>query len=411
MRKKVRELLAGVRDAGIRRVRYGIWLFGCALLIYNVRILWIAWTTYSLSSADYSIFYVAGKLVNSGKASELFSLSAQAQMHLAPHFRQLPLPFNHPPYEALLFAPLARLPFLTSYYVWDAVNVIFLAAIAILLTPWLTDLPWASTSAIFTLSLAFWPVAAALMQGQDSILLTLIVVAAYDQYKRGNEGLAGAILACGLFKAQLLLPLAACFGISQRWKFVRNFVFMGVGLATVSLLMIGSAGMQQYFELLSSSSHMPLAVYFKPELMANLRGLFALITQGNPAMRLLITLISSLLVFAVAAYRLPTDDKGPGFDLFFAGALAMCCAVSFHSYVYDFTLLFPALLLAANTFARTQSLSRNLALGATILCLFLTPLYIYLFYRRELSLMSIPELAFLFATLACRNPQTTIGHS
>jgi hypothetical protein len=63
---------------------------------------------------DFTIFYTAGKCILQGHGRQLYDLEIQyeIQREFASEVkhRENPLPFNHPPFEALLFAPLARLP-------------------------------------------------------------------------------------------------------------------------------------------------------------------------------------------------------------------------------------------------------------------------------------------------------------
>ena len=54
--------------------------------------------------------------------------------------RENALPFNHPPFEALLFVPLAGLPYLTAYLVWAVFNVALIVGFWTLLRPRLPSL-------------------------------------------------------------------------------------------------------------------------------------------------------------------------------------------------------------------------------------------------------------------------------
>jgi hypothetical protein len=71
---------------------------------------------------DFTIFYTAGKCILQGHARQLYDLETQfaiqREFASAVKQRENALPFNHPPFEALLFAPLARLPYVAAYLVW-----------------------------------------------------------------------------------------------------------------------------------------------------------------------------------------------------------------------------------------------------------------------------------------------------
>src|SRR5205823_1129818 len=96
--------------------------------------------------------------------------------------RVLPdLPFNHLPYEALLFVPLAALPFTASYYCWACVNVLMLLAV-VKLAEAATGRAWPPLL-VFAATLAFAPAAIAIIQGQDSILILLLYTLVFAAMK------------------------------------------------------------------------------------------------------------------------------------------------------------------------------------------------------------------------------------
>ncbi len=76
---------------------------------------------------DFTIFYSAGKMVRAGMASSLYdeSVEFQTQVQFAPgvSIRHGALPYNHPPFEALLFVPFSFLAYLPAYLAWNAVNL------------------------------------------------------------------------------------------------------------------------------------------------------------------------------------------------------------------------------------------------------------------------------------------------
>src|SRR5271154_6718792 len=72
-----------------------------------------AWLFFSLRREiatgypDFTIFYTAGKIILQGHSRQLYDLETQfaIQREFASEVKQRenPLPFNHPPFEALLF--------------------------------------------------------------------------------------------------------------------------------------------------------------------------------------------------------------------------------------------------------------------------------------------------------------------
>jgi len=86
---------------------------------------------------DFTIFYSAGTMVQSGMAASLYDERAefQTQRQFAPEVstRHGALPYNHPPFEAVLFVPLSFLAYLPAYLTWDAVNLGLLVLALLLL--------------------------------------------------------------------------------------------------------------------------------------------------------------------------------------------------------------------------------------------------------------------------------------
>jgi hypothetical protein len=377
------------------KTHFWLWCFALGLFLHNAFALWNAVRSSNLTMADFSSFFVAGKMFNAGMAHQLYDIGAQAQMQLSPRFRQVPLPFIHAPYEAALFALLAFLPYQTSYYAWNLVNLILLAFMAWRLQPWLESLGGIQAPLIFILSLAYWPNVMVLLQGQDSILVAVLMTESFIQLKQGREERAGVILALGLFKFHVVLPLIACFAMNRQWKLLKSFAAVAGGLTALSLAIIGKNGVRQYFELLPSLDRMPLARYIQPAEMPNLRGLISTGLSATPDLIGVSVLVACVAVFSAVALSLPGGDRARRFDLFFACATAMSYAVSYHSYEHDMAPLFPGLLLTANAIVNMESIRWKLACIGFIALLFFSPLYLYLYYHRMLCLMCLPLVSLI----------------
>src|SRR5208282_372646 len=129
---------------------------------------------------DFTIYYMSGRLLREGRASALYNLAVQYQTQLQfarVPIRQGPLPYNHPPFEALLFVPFAFLKYWPAYLIWTALNLIMLAASVVLLRRFqkIRDL---HPGLLVLGTLAFFPLMNGLLQGQDAILLLFLAVLA-----------------------------------------------------------------------------------------------------------------------------------------------------------------------------------------------------------------------------------------
>ncbi len=114
--------------------------------------------------------------------------------------------FFHLPYELLLLVPLSYLPQTVAYALWTLLNLVCLLGVALILR---RHFP---TFALLT-PFAFGAMLSLLLNGQDIGILALLVAFAFDRFANGKDLQAGAILALGLFKFPLVLPLVAILSV------------------------------------------------------------------------------------------------------------------------------------------------------------------------------------------------------
>src|SRR6185437_15949690 len=133
------------------------------------------------------------------------------------------LPFIRPAYQALLFVPFSLLPYRTSYLAFLAVNLVLLAIAFWILRPHMSHLMRVWRFLPVFLFLVFYPISLAIMQGQDSILLLLLLAAALAALEGGQELRAGVLVGLGLFKMQVVIPIALLFLLWRRWRLFAGF--------------------------------------------------------------------------------------------------------------------------------------------------------------------------------------------
>src|SRR5260370_23522196 len=104
--------------------------------------------------------------------------------------------------------PLSFLPYRAAYVVWAGVNFAILALVYFLLRPCLPDLSAVGPKWILpALLVGFMPIAFTIMEGQDSLVLLLILVLAYRRIGSSNQLQAGVFLFFGMFRFSVLLPI------------------------------------------------------------------------------------------------------------------------------------------------------------------------------------------------------------
>ncbi|MFY9562480.1 MAG: glycosyltransferase family 87 protein [Terriglobales bacterium] len=297
---------------------------------------------------NFTIFYTAGKMVRSGQTAALYDLSVQyqAQQQFAPdvRIRQAALPYNHPPFEALLFVPFTFFGYWTAYLFWTALNIILLAASLAVLTKQFAEVGNLSSAFLGLAAAGFFPVVSAIIQGQDCILLLFFYVIALAAFEKEQDVIAGAVLAAGLFRFQLVLPLVLILAV-RRWRLLVGFAPVAGLLAGVSVAMIGWRGAFDYVWLVLSLEKSGAVGSIVAVGMPNLRGIIAGmpgVDAGSKSV-VVLTFVCSIIVAVMAMWRIRTGRDSARCS--FALATVAAVLVSYHALTYDLSLLLPSMLL------------------------------------------------------------------
>ncbi len=324
---------------------------------------------------DFTIFYAAAGMVRSGQSSVLYDLSAQyrAQQEFAPNvfIRRAALPYNHPPFEALLFLPFTFLPYVPAYLLWTLLNGTMVAASLLLLRRQFVEIGNLPLVFLVLAATGFLPVASAIIQGQDSILLLFLFVVALTAMEKGNDAAAGAALAAGLFKFHLVLPLVFLLA-AKRWRLLLGFAPVAALLGGVSLAMVGGHGAVGYVQLLLRLENTGAGGSIVGGDMPNLRGIISSLAGAHSGASLMpLTLACSAAAILIALWRMGPIRDSIRFPFLLATVATIL--VSYHTLTYDLSLLLPVTLLL---FAAPGPASSRPSQADTILLvlLYLTPL-------------------------------------
>jgi Glycosyltransferase family 87 len=362
------------------------------VLAIHLLVVWSARELILKGYPDFTIYYTAGTIVRQGMGHRLYDDRVQfaVQKQFAPQVatRLGALPFNHPPFEALLYVPLTWLSYRAAYLWWTLANLGMLAALPILLrpyVPWMTMTAW-SAPAWAGVSLAFFPIFFALLQGQDAILLMFLYGLTFVSLKRERLFGAGAWLACGLFKFHLVLPFLVLLLIQQKAlqrskKILFGFSLVGALLAAVSIATVGLGQMIAYPRYVLGLEATMARGAIMPSDMPNLRGALYLLASSMRFFDVLVVALSAIL-FLVAAWN-SRSRNGSAADLQFATAVFATVLVSYHALGYDLCVLaLPALLLAGELKDRKVSGTwTRSAITAGLVILLFSPLQLVLLMR------------------------------
>jgi len=355
---------------------------------------------------DFTIFYTGARLLRTGQASNLYDLGTQYRMQQSftnVPTRLGPLPFNHPPFEAFFFIPLTFLTYWPAYLLWTTLNLMMVAVSVVLLRRHFSVFAGVSPLVMGLGTTAFFPVAIGVVQGQDILFMLLLFVLAMICLDQGKDATAGALLGAGLFRPQLAVPLVLLFAV-RRWRVLVGFMPVALALGGLSVALVGWRGPFDYVHFVLHLEGTDSRA-FGPGAVPNLRGLVSQVPGLNPAGTAAHVLIflASAVVFFLAMRRL-REGEGSNFfasnffapnffgssffaSNFFASSLAIVTTllISFHSLVYDFSLLLPLLLFLISRTGDPISKAdgnetRNIGAAVILLAflLLLTPIYVFL---------------------------------
>lgn len=372
-----------------RNLKPWIGFYLAGVLAIHGLVFWNARELVTKGYPDFAIYYTAGTMVRSGMGGQLYDEAAQfrVQQQFAPQVttRQAALPFNHPPFEALLFAPFSFLSFRAAYFSWLLVNLAMLALLPGMLREWVPMLGLAPVWVWVAAEFGFFPIFFALLQGQDAILLLFFYALTLVSLKGGRFAIAGAWLACGLFKFHLVLPflvllLAGQMPFEQRKKIAGGFGLSAGTLVLISLLVAGTRQMMFYPRFVLGLEATVAQGAIQPSDMPNLRGMVNLLAGRLAHVDGIVLLLSAVLfLLALWIVRLP-ETSG---DSRFALALLVTVLVSYHSLGYDLCVLTIAVLLVA-TRLRSEVMGRSwtrVAMIAGMAGLLFSPLQALLLMR------------------------------
>jgi hypothetical protein len=371
-------------------LRLAVRFYVVGVLVIHLLLVWSARELILKGYPDFTIYYTAGTMVRQGMGHQLYDdrIQFEVQKQFAPQVatRLGALPFNHPPFEALLFVPISWLSYRAAYLLWMVLNLGMVTTLVILLRPYVPVMTAWSVLVWAGVSLAFFPIFFALFQGQDTILLMFLYSLTFVSLKRERPVSAGAWLACGLFKFHLVLPFLLLLLIQQKTfqrsrKILLGFALVGALLGGVSIATVGLRQMIAYPRYVLGLEATLARGAIMPSDMPNLRGALYLVASNVRFFDVLVVAFSAVL-FLVAA-RNSRFRTGQVADLQFAMAVFATVLVSYHALESDLCVLAIPILLLAGWLHETSG-SRTwtrLAIIAGLAVLLFSPLQLVLLMR------------------------------
>ena len=294
---------------------------------------------------DFTVYYGAAKMLREGRGTELYESDAefevQQQFTTDSDIRRGPLPYIHPPFEALAFLPLTFLPYTAAFVVWEFVNLGMLGGIFALLRRALPSLRKIATADWVIGALAFFPVFANFHQGQDAILLLVFFVLAFSALNRNADFAAGCWLGVGVLKFQFVVPVALILIFWRGRKFAQGFALVTAAAVAVSIALVGWHEALWYpsyaWQIVTSVHKGGLPARLMPNLVGLLGGWPVLEDLGWP-LRALAAAGSLGLLGMLVAMKDRVRESGR-FNLGFACVVILSLIGSYNTNTYDLTLL------------------------------------------------------------------------
>jgi hypothetical protein len=372
-----------------KKYRPLLFLFLAGMLSLHLIIAWDSIDLIRKGYPDFTTFYSGASILRQGLRRQLYDEATQYRVQLqfaaGVSTRQGPLPYIHPPFEALLFIPFTWVSYPTAYMLWDVLNLVFLLLLFYLLRP---AVPWfRQVPAVGWLlgCLAFFPVFFALLQGQDILLLVLLFGVTYVLLRRNIDLVAGCCLGLGVFRFHLVLPLVLILLYQKRSRVMAGFLATATLLGLVSVAIIGWQGVLSYP---SHVWHLEQAMERRqtivPIRMASVRGLLdnlLVLHTSRLVSDVAIGAVScTLLIFAARKWKMGSRIE---FDLGFALCVIVTVLVSYHTLAYDLSLLLLPLALTIQHFCSDGGVQPRARLRLFILLflLFFSPLHAFLVMR------------------------------
>lgn len=355
---------------------------------------------------DFSIFYTAAQILHQGHAARLYDNNLQEDVQgafssAAIRKRGSILPFNHPPFEALLFVPLASFSYLTAYFIWLGINFCLLAGAVVILR---NNLPVLGRAPVYLWALAclgFFPVFVALVQGQDSILALFCYCMAFASLRRGAELRAGSWLGLVLFKFNLVVPFVCPPLLAKRKRLITGFLAAALPLGVIGLASVGWNACKNYPAYLWGTERNQSYLWNRSlGNMANLRGIVSsLVPSNTPRLRDGLVILLSVALVLVVTPVWKSRSQPLFFQLVIASTVLLTLLLSYHIYTHDLSLLLLANVLICE-FLLSDALVRNWvkkAIYACIAILWCSPVYLVLSLRyKQLQLVGIVMMVLFF---------------
>jgi hypothetical protein len=350
--------------------------------------------------ADFTAFYLGGRMVLAGEGSRLYDLEAQGgwQAYLWPERggAEALLAYVNPPHAALLLAPLALLPRAVAFGVWTLVNAGLLVLLLRFVRRYTADWPADTRAAAVATVLAFPPLFITFQLGQVSLLGVVCLLGFYEALRRSRPWATAGWLVLATVKPQLALVPAVTLLAGRRWRELALAAGLFGVWALAATAVLGASCWTGFLNMLGHCSRQFGTYGIDPLAMYNLKGLLTALLGAEQAglINMLTALASGASLLAVLwLWRGPWPGDTPRFGRLAALTLLWGLIANPHVNPADaLALVVPALLLSRDL--QGGQIRGVLAVGAAAgPLLFLLDVYVVGSWRGQVRPFFFVELA------------------
>lgn len=157
-------------------------------------------------------------------------------------------PTPHPPTLGLLLYPLGGLPYTVAATVWLALELLCMgAAVHLLVRTGSTRSNVRVTLVVTIASIGWFPVMQDLQRGQLSILILLLLTAAWAAQRKGNSLVAGALIGLSLVVKPLVWPVLLLLALRWEWRSLLGAALAVVPFYGLAAAVMGISPLMYYF--------------------------------------------------------------------------------------------------------------------------------------------------------------------
>lgn len=333
---EMQQLGVAARTAFLRKFAIGACTALLVLLVTRY-VVTLLTGSFSILNSHFIAYYSAAHLIGAGAAKHIYDLTSlgiyERELVRPLTIRGNVLPYDYPPYFALMIARLAALPYAGAWLVWLAGNCLLMGAVIAALRRHL-QLSGAYAVLLTVACLSFVPVLQAAIQGQTSILLLALFTCAFLAVHERHMSLAGVLLSLTLIKPQYVLPILLVLLVRRQWNALVAFVVASTTLVLVPALVLGPSITWGYIRMLHGATTWQHQFGYQADLNQGLPGFTQLLF--SPEIATPVVILISLITLGFLTY---TSMHSRNLDISMALGLVVGVALSPHVLIHDMSLL------------------------------------------------------------------------